>query len=99
MGPKNSSYPDLSGLKLVRNPPFDELLARLKEDTVQLARKALQQLPLFQIPSAAKEVSPGLLVRLMLWAFAPKEERSAEGDGAANSSDCQKEIRRRLGNL
>ncbi len=87
---------DLSGLKLVRDKQFDILLRGLSSQTQGLAKEALVQLDRFVLPEGPVQEQPGLLVRLMLWAFAPREERDSKECPRANAGFCRDEIRRRL---
>jgi len=79
---------DLSGLKLVRDEDFALLLRGLQQETLQLARQALDQLDFFHLPPAADH-HPGLLERLSHWVFPVNDHGSGE-------AACREEVRYRL---
>lgn len=85
---------DLSGFKLVRNKAFEQLLAQLRLQTIDLAQEALLKLVNFQLPDPEPPPEPGLIVRLLLWTFGGQANETHSRDG--DTRDCQLEIRRRL---
>lgn len=87
---------DLSGLKLVRNEKLESVLQHVRQQTQELAKEALSKIDRFKLPTPPAETQPGLLVRLMVWAFAPKDAQASSDSPEARARDCREEVRRRL---
>ncbi|MFN8612060.1 MAG: hypothetical protein U0931_31235 [Vulcanimicrobiota bacterium] len=86
---------DASGLKLIRDPAFDQLMAELKAQVLELGRKALEQLNKFMLP-LVPEPRPGLMVRLLSWGFGTGSDPSRDSSHRLDSQLCRDEIRKRL---
>lgn len=88
---------DLSGLRVVQGPAFEALVQELRQETLQLAIRAREQLVQFRLPKPPDE-SPGLVAKLINWAFS-LEFDDDDADHQARESECRAAVAERLSRL